>query len=250
MNATNATRILLVLGFALLWVGGVASYAVLGGPPDGVAWTAPAFLALAAAVVFAFTPPAHWRWLGLATAVGFVSELIGVAFGVPFGGYHYTGVLAPAVLGVPLVLGCAWLVLVAYVQHQGALQRVPRAARPFAAAAWMTALDFVIDPLAAGPLGYWRWDGGGAWYGIPWTNFLGWFVVSLVIFAFLPTDFRPHRAARMVGSAIMLFFALIALALGLWPLACVGALVMLPDALALAGTARMRKVARTKAVIG
>jgi putative membrane protein len=248
MNATDPIRWAAVAGFALLWAGGVFSYAVLGGPPEGVAWTAPAFLALAAVVVLAYTPRRHWGWLGLAAAIGFVTELFGVAFGVPFGGYHYTGVLAPTFLGVPLVLGCAWLVLVVYVQHQPVLQRVPRLARPVLAAAWMTALDFVIDPLAAGPLGYWRWDGDGAWYGIPWTNFLGWFVTSLVIFALVPRGFRPPAAARVVGSAIMLFFPLIAAALAMWPLVLLGAALLLPDALAAFKLARESRAARQRVV--
>lgn len=87
------------------------------------------------------------------------------------------------------------------------------------AALWMTAIDLVIDPLAAGTLDYWRWAGGGAYYGIPARNFLGWFTVSLLIFGLIGVLFRRGRQSNVyacrVGFSIILFFTVIALAHGL-----------------------------------
>src|SRR5690606_9363521 len=115
----------------------------------------------------------------------------GVAFGVPYSSYQYTDVLGPRLLGVPLVLTTAWLILLAYVQHWCTALKLPAMARPFVAAGWMTVIDLVIDPLAAGPLGYWRWDSDGAYFGIPFLNFVGWYVTSLAIFLAVPRSFRP-----------------------------------------------------------
>lgn len=209
-----ALRLVLAVAYGFLCVGGIVSYAFMGGPPDAMAWTAPAFLALAGALVLAYTPAGRWRGPLTAAALGFASELLGIAFGLPYGQYEYTPVLGPALLGVPLVLTCAWLVLAAHVR--GAIQAwgVAPWAQPFVGALWMTALDLVIDPLAAGPLGYWRWSHGGAYFGIPATNFAGWFVVSLAIFAAVPSNWRPARPLVWLGSSVMAFFALLALQLG------------------------------------
>jgi uncharacterized membrane protein len=229
VNAPQMARVALAAMYAFLWAGGMFSYSVLGGPPDHVAWTAPLYLALAGALVLAFTPPRQWHWPTLAALIGFASELTGTALGVPYGGYHYTEALAPKIFGVPLVLTCAWLVLVALVQS--CVARLPRALRALIGAVWMTAIDFLIDPLAAGPLGYWRWDDGGAYYGIPWTNFLGWFVTSLIIFAALPSSWRPGMWARVLGSSVIVFFAVIAFALREPLLGVLGVLLLLPGLL-------------------
>src|SRR5262249_43995304 len=83
----------------------------------------------------------------------------------------------------------------------------------------------VIDPLAANQLGYWRWSRSGAYYGIPPQNFIGWFVVSLMIFSLfsrkrpkIPHEmckWQKNRAARHVGLSIVIFFTANALSDGL-----------------------------------
>lgn len=50
------------------------------------------------------------------------------------------------------------------------------------AAGRVTAADLLIDPLATGGLHYWHWPDRGSCYGVPLQNFLGWFVVSWLIF--------------------------------------------------------------------
>ncbi len=210
----TAVRVALAVAYGFLCVGGIVSYAFMGGPPDAMAWTASAYLALAGALVLAYTPVSQWRGPLTAATIGFASEIAGVAFGLPYGQYEYTPVLGPAWLGVPLVLTCAWLVLAAHVR--GAMQawRVSPWAQPFVGALWMTALDLVIDPLAAGPLDYWRWSAGGVYFGIPASNFAGWFVVSLAIFAATPSSWKPSRPLVWLGASVMIFFALLALLMG------------------------------------
>jgi putative membrane protein len=102
---------------------------------------------------------------------------------------------------------------------------LPRLIKAALAALWMTAIDLVVDPLAANQLGYWRWAQPGAYYGIPLHNFIGWFVVSFIIFGMFSRrspkfqlEIRTRqksRAARYVGLSIVLFFTVIALSYGL-----------------------------------
>lgn len=203
--------------YTLLWIGGIGSYVLMGGPPSGSAWAAPAFLVVAAVLVLLNAPAGWRRFLLFAGASGFGAEVLGVAFGFPFGGYHYTEALGPRWLGVPLVMLAAWMVLAAYVGSFGQ--------RWWISALWLTATDFVIDPLAAGPLAFWRWEKSGAFYGIPWTNFAGWLVVSALIFlaAQRPQALSPVVSRlRFLGASVILFFVLIAFGLRMWAVGGIG----------------------------
>lgn len=221
--------------FALLWIGGLISYLFLGGPPDGALWAAPAFLFTAALVVLTAVPgmtKIQARCLLLAGALAWGVEVLGVYTGFPFGGYHYTGILAPAPAGVPLAIGAAWIALLGYTCDFMHRLRIPFVWRPWIGAAWMTALDLVIDPPAAGPLNYWFWQGESAYYGIPLTNFLGWFGLSAVLLLLLPhRRMRPMPSARGIGIAIILFFVIINTSFSFHIAAVIGAVIITADLL-------------------
>lgn len=232
MKYRNALRWALVAVHGLFWAGGIVSYMVGGAPPEDAAWAAPLFLLLAALVVLAWAAPRDMPALLGAGLIGFGAEIPGTHLGVPFGHYDYTQVLFPHLFGVPLVLTAAWLILIAYVRDM--LQPLERRPLPFAlwGAAWMTVIDLVLDPLAGGPLNYWVWERDGWYYGIPWTNFAGWFAVSLVILLVFRRPWRPNAAARWLGLSVIAFFGLIALAYGYWePLAIAIGLTVLHSGL-------------------
>jgi len=135
-----------------------------------------------------------------------------VRTGFPFGAYAYTGVLQPQLLGVPVVMGLAWMVLVAYACGVAARLRLPPWLGVLVGALWTTATDLVIDPLAVQRFGYWAWADKGTYYGIPFTNFAGWFVTALLACRVLNAQGRPSFWANFLGAAILLFFAANALA--------------------------------------
>lgn len=219
-------RSLLLLGGALaygvMWAGGIGHYVIAGRPPLDAPWAASLFLLLAGVLVLWTSPRRDWLGLGAAALLGFFSEIHGVKYGVIFSPYVYTEVLQPQLFGVPLVMFSAWLVLLAYTRQMLAPLQLPPWLESVAASAWMTAIDLVIDPLAANQLGYWRWEQRGAYYGIPWQNFAGWFVVSLVIFVLVRQRWQPNVWARLVGLSITIFFTAIALGFGLWLAGIVG----------------------------
>lgn len=200
--------------YAVMWLGGVGSYVVFGGVRPGDEWTAPLFLALAGLIVLSDASGARRGALMTAGLLGFVAEWIGLRSGLLFGEYRYTDVLAPLVLGVPLVMIAAWLVLVAYVDDLVATCTARAPLRVAGGALLLTAIDLVIDPLAAGPLGYWTWVDGGVYYGIPAHNFGGWLLVGALILALLQwTPSRPPSVTSLrVGLSIVLFFTIIAAA--------------------------------------
>ncbi len=205
----------LAAAYALFWAGGLVSYLLLDGPPAGSEWTAPAFLFLAAALALSLAPPRARLPLAAGGLWGLAAEAVGLRLGLPFGHYSYTGALGPSVLGAPWAIGCAWLVLLAYVSER--MARAGLQGRRWApvAAAWMVGLDLLIDPAAAGPLGFWRWRDPGAYYGIPALNFAGWFLVSLPFFLAFPRCIPSRKGIGVLGLSLVAFFTLIALASGL-----------------------------------
>jgi uncharacterized membrane protein len=206
--------------FALLWVGGVAS-AWLGVEREDAGTFASLFLLAAGlAVLLGERTGRGALLLACVALLGFAVEAVGVRFGVPFGRYVYTDALRPQLLGVPFVMGPAWMVLVAFASDAAGRLRLRGWKAIVFAALLTTATDLVIDPLAANRLGYWRWEEAGSYYGIPLVNFAGWFLTALV--ACRINGARENFWAGLVGAAIMLFFALLALAHSLPSVALVG----------------------------
>jgi putative membrane protein len=69
----------------------------------------------------------------------------------------------------------------------------PVLGRWLVAAVALTAWDLFLDPQMVGE-GYWVWMADGIYQGIPWTNYLGWFVSALVVLAV------ADRIVARVGS--------------------------------------------------
>ncbi len=206
----------LAAAYAVMWIGGVGHYVWYGEPPMDAPWAASVFLLLAGLLVIFTSGKKDLIGLFIAAALGFVAEILGVRYGFIFGPYRYTEVLQPQLLDAPLVMLSAWMALVAYCRQMLMNLNLPLWIEAPLAALWMTAIDLVIDPLAANQLGYWRWAESGAYYGIPLRNFAGWFAVSLIIFIVVKSAARQNVWAEYVGLSIVLFFTSIALSFGLW----------------------------------
>ena len=120
--------------------------------------------------------------IAAAGAFGFATELAGVATGRPFGHYTYSAQLGPRVGGVPLLAAAAWAMMSRPAWVVAGLMSRRRVPRIALAAGALTAWDVFLDPRMARE-GYWSWPGGGRYEGIPASNFLGWFVTGLGVFA-------------------------------------------------------------------
>lgn len=125
------------------------------------------------------------------SAFGYAVETIGVATSLPYGPFYYGDSLGPKAFGlVPYLLPVSYVPLVL-----GAVA----AARPapphpavwiFCSALLLVAVDAVLDPGAAS-LGFWIWPEGGAYYGVPLSNFLGWMLSSVLAATLLLAVARP-----------------------------------------------------------
>lgn len=211
--------------YALFWGGGVFSYVVLGEPPGHMQWAGPVFMALAMGLGLAYSSPRYRAALVCAGVVGFLAELLGVWTGFPFGGYVYTEAFAPLLFGVPLVMVCAWAVLAGYIHALLAPWIRHPVVLMAAGALGLTAIDLVLDPVAANIMNLWTWEHAGYYYGIPLSNFAGWFVVGLAVFGVLLLVGKGETVSpklRLLGLTMVLFFTAIAIGQRLlWP-ACWG----------------------------
>ena len=169
-------------------------YPLVGGSTRAWFVVVTVVLGYAASVLHAVTTRG-WR-TGLilvlvTTGGGFAVEALGVATGVPFGSYVYSGALGPRPLGVSWVIPLAWTWmawpawLAAGRLAQGRLARALTAG--YALAAW----DVFLDPQMVAE-GYWRWaDPHPALPGVPGIpvgNYLGWLAVGIVLMALLALD--------------------------------------------------------------
>jgi uncharacterized membrane protein len=227
MNTRKVILTALAGAYVAMWVGGVNAHVLQGGPPTDAQWAAPVFLLLAGLIVLVTASPANLGGLLAAAGIGFIAEYFGVSYGFLFGRYVYTGTLQPLLLGVPLVMACAWMILFAYVKQMLLPFKLSKLTEMTISGVWMVAIDLLIDPLAANRLGYWRWIETGAYYGVPARNFLGWFLVSFMIFGIVRQHPQSGLWARSVGLSILLFFTVIALAYQLALAAGVGLVLSL-----------------------
>src|ERR1700732_5270330 len=123
-------------------------------------------------------------FLALCLGISNVMENIGVLTGFPFGHYHYTDVLGPKLFLVPLLIGPAyfgtgylsWVLASVLLCTDQRRDRLPTFVVPVIAAFIMVGWDLCFDPAASTIAHMWIWENGGGYFGVPLTNFLGWYL--------------------------------------------------------------------------
>lgn len=226
-NEANLPRQVAILAIApaytLLWISGLAYHSGMGDRNPAQGWLASLALLLAGLIVIVGSDAYLdlMKLIGVAS-LGFAIEVFGVRSNIPFGAYSYTDALKPRLLEVPLVMAFAWMVLVAYVKQMLLHFELSFWAELTLAAAWMTAIDLLIDPLAVNKLAFWHWADVGRYYGVPANNFVGWFVASLLFFAIFRGKWNPNKCALSIGVSVLVFFTLMALAHELFVVATLG----------------------------
>src|ERR1700687_5880613 len=183
-----------------------------------------------ATAVFAFIHGAvRYRWSGVVAflvvclVVSNIFENTSILTGFPFGHYHYTS--GPKIFLVPWYIGLsyfataylAWTVAIVLIGDVlRASSWIPTVAVPVIGAAVMVMWDLTFDPTASTIKQFWMWEQGGGYFGVPLTNYVGWFFtvyLFLQLFA-LFVRFRPdnetvvtfprsHYAQALLTYAVM-----------------------------------------------
>jgi uncharacterized membrane protein len=130
-------------------------------------------------------------FVGLILLVGSMFEKVGVHSRFPFGQHYFTDLMGPKIFAVPFMIGVAYVGM-AYLSWTlamiilGNIQKPLVGGRvfvlPMVAAFIMVSWDLSMDPVWATILRAWVWSEGGAYFGVPFTNFMGWYLTVYVIF--------------------------------------------------------------------
>src|SRR5438132_9114579 len=120
-----------------------------------------------------------------------ILENSSILTGFPFGHYYYTDSLGPKIALVPFFISLsyisfgylAWVfstLLVSEVRKGSAL--LVSVAVPLVASFVMVAWDFCLDPIASTINHAWIWKDGGGYFGVPFSNYLGWSFTVYIFF--------------------------------------------------------------------
>ena len=196
-----------------------------------------------------------------ATLLALGAELTGTSIGLPFGDYTYSGLLGYRILGlVPFPIPLSWFyMLVGSLAIVARLARTNGSGHPWrwslGAGLLMVAWDISMDP-AMVKTGHWLWGSGAmfrglpgwlesfftadAFYGMPLSNWLGWFVTAMLIARVMlmvvpPPEWRERVAASPLPGLLYLANGVMPVALclrdGFWWAAALGSAAMLIPAL-------------------
>ena len=122
-------------------------------------------------------------------AVSFFFENLSIRTGFPFGFYHYSPTLG--LLTVPLIIIFAYFSIgylswmlshVLTYQYSRKLEGKQIFIVPFIAAFIMVMWDLSVDPISSTLQGLWVWTNPGVYFGVPISNFFGWFLVVYIFF--------------------------------------------------------------------
>lgn len=118
-------------------------------------------------------------------------ESLSILTGFPFGHYHYTDALGLKLGLVPLLIMPAYfavgylswhLALILLDRFDNVSDRVQVFVVPVIAAFVMVMWDMSMDPARSTLNQLWIWHDGGSYFGVPFSNFLGWYLCVYTIF--------------------------------------------------------------------
>src|ERR1700738_5187230 len=169
-----------------------------------------------ATAVFAFIHGAvRYRWSGVLAflvvclVVSNIFENTSILTGFPFGHYHYTS--GPKIFLVPWYIGLsyfataylAWTVAIVLIGDlRRASSRMTTVAVPVIGEAVMVMWDLTFDPTASTIKQFWIWEQGGGYFGVPLTNYIGWFF-TVYLFLQLFALFLRFRSAADEESPLL-----------------------------------------------
>ena len=158
-------------------------------------------------------------FMALCLAVGSFFELLSLRTGFPFGHYEFTDLMGPKLFGLPILLALAyvgmgylsWLVALSGLRlHDRSPSGRDLFLAPLVASFAMVAWDLSMDPVWAYIDRAWVWRDGGAYFGVPVSNFLGWFLTLYIFYQLFALYLRKRTTVpvrRSYWRLAILFYA-------------------------------------------
>lgn len=158
----------------------------------------------------------------LCLVIGNIFENLSIRTGFPFGHYYFTDLMGPKLFLVPVLLGLAyvgmaylsWTLSSLILGGRGSPLAGSRVVTlPLMASFVMVAWDLSQDPVWSTILHAWIWPQGGAYLGVPVSNFLGWYLAVYVIYQLFALYLRgcalnPSPLPSSYWRLAVLFYAI------------------------------------------
>jgi len=173
---------------------GVADFKNTGGIIESLFLLFPVLLMILHSFVV-LSPKRGIMFILIGIVIGTVMEYFGLKDGVIFGGEYVYNMAFPKLFTVPLPVVFFWPVFI-YTSYSltNAVYLSFKNSKPnYLNKNWLltvilvicdgltvTAIDLFMDPLQV-IKGNWSWAGGGLYFGIPIGNFIGWFIVGVIV---------------------------------------------------------------------
>jgi bisanhydrobacterioruberin hydratase len=146
-----------------------------------------------------------YRWKGLLCVyaplviLGLGIEYLGLVTGFPYGYFSYGSNLGYKIFDIlPYTVGFSWapLVIGAYVLSARVFSL--RWKRILSSVLILLCFDGLLDPVAVDRM-FWTYAHGGAYYGVPLSNFLGWILSGFLGVWIVSFFFSKHRILDDTG---------------------------------------------------
>jgi len=145
----------------------------------------------------------------LCLGIGSAAESLSLRTGIPFGHYTFTDLMGPKILGLPILLALAYLGMgyVSWVVASLILRSDERGLSgsrvlwvPALASFLMLAWDLSMDAVWANVDRAWIWLDGGAYFGVPPSNFIGWFLTAYLYYQLFALYVRDRAVESRPAS--------------------------------------------------
>ncbi|MFB6088079.1 MAG: carotenoid biosynthesis protein [Haloarculaceae archaeon] len=172
-----------------------------------------ALLGVAVCVRHAYPDRDRLAFLGAGVVYGVLLEQLVI---IRFDRYAYNvHDFLLVVADVPVVIGLGWTAIIYSGYHVGRRFDVDRRVLPLFVGLFALHIDLAIDAVAI-RIPFWTWLGGGAWFGVPLGNFLGWFLVAS-LFTLSWDRLRPRLGGPLAaGASVPAAVAGLVVCLELW----------------------------------
>jgi putative membrane protein len=149
-----------------------------------------------------------------------ICESLSLRTGFPFGHYFFTGLMGPKIFDLPVLLVmaylgigyCSWMLAVLILGHRDKpLKGASVVALPLLASAIMMAWDLSMDAIWSNLDHAWIWLDGGSYFGVPISNFLGWYLTAYLFHQAFALYLRANEAqtramqARLLRAPIVVY---------------------------------------------
>jgi len=139
----------------------------------------------------------------IAFLVGMLVEITGVTTGQLFGVYEYGSNLGLKIMGVPIMIGVYWAVLVIVTSHMARSVVKSMFKVSLLGATLMVGLDFIMEQMASS-FDFWHFENGLA----SLQNYITWFIVSfslqLVAYSWLP-KYKGNFCIHLYFNQVVFF---------------------------------------------